>query len=1073
MLVESREETLQLKTYVLGPEDPYPPFQRRGYWSIYPYSLMDDLGEEARVLPYRAFVLENEYLRVTVLPELGGHLYSAVDKATGEELFYCNHVVKPGLIALRGAWVSGGIEFNFPRGHSVTSLSPVDGRPTREDDGSAVIWVGDVEQVHRMAWAVGIRLRPGSSLIETEVRLANRTSLPHPYYFWANAAVPARDDMQFIYPATKARTWQGLVSWPIHEGRDLSRYGAFRFSSDSFMLDSLEDFFGVYYQRRDFGLVHVANVHECFGKKYFTWGTAEGGRIWASALSDEDGPYCEIQSGRFVDQGTWRLMPPHHTEQWTEYWYPVKGIGGFAWANREAAVRICRREGRVECGVMVTRPLPGALVRVAAGDRVLHEQRADPAPDRPLRLGVSAGRDWPDAPLTLGLLDGGGREIIRYTENQPPRTLKPRDTPPVGQVPKLPQADAESAGQLPHPPQAESVSAMLRKALRAEEANDPEQARAIYEHILGSDAECAAALTASGRLAIRLDPEKALARLSQAAALAPESAEAAYYLGIALRRAGRDEEAEVELWRAAQGPAFAHAARVELGLIAMTRGDWCAAAAMLGKSLTYEPDDLRARCLLAASLRRAGRVKEAMAQVTAAHKGAPLDRLAAAEAHFCLWALGRHGLARRSLRDLHAMVPAQADPWLELSFDYAGAGLVEEAVSLLEWSAKRSPAVRSHPLVHYALACWLQRAGEQEQAAAHRHQAARLPPQLVFPHHWELEAILSDALAHDPADAAAHYYRGALLYAQGRREAGLAEWEAAAGHTLSPELSSVLLRNLALARREVRKDLASAADALRRAVAPNPVHPRPYLELDSVLEALKTDPRERLAVLDSAPPQAQRRGLVAAHQIAACLAAGEWDRAVELLGSRTFHRWEAEFRMRSLYLAALVGRGAARFDCGDLRGAREDFERALEYPPNLRIGKPAQTEDAWPLYCAGVACEALGDMAAAKEHWEAAAAEIYRRHTHTGGLDLRIYQALSLRKLGRSQEAEELLAQELKAAQERASSSPEDAAAHLALGLALKASGREEEAGAALQRSLDINPWQPRVKRLLSAPVIL
>jgi len=207
--VQGSYETLEIPTYVLGPEDPNPPFQRRGYWDIYPYTMMDDIGEKVRPVKYRAQVLENEYVRVIVLPQLGGHLYSAQDKHTGREIFYRNSVVKPGLIALRGAWISGGIEFNFPKGHTVTSVTPVDHRLVKEHDGGATAWVGNVEKRYRMAWAVGIRLRPGSSLIETEVKLSNRTALPHPYYFWANAAVPARFGMRMVYPCTKVRTWGG------------------------------------------------------------------------------------------------------------------------------------------------------------------------------------------------------------------------------------------------------------------------------------------------------------------------------------------------------------------------------------------------------------------------------------------------------------------------------------------------------------------------------------------------------------------------------------------------------------------------------------------------------------------------------------------------------------------------------------------------------------------------------------------------------------------------------------------------------------------------------------------------
>jgi tetratricopeptide (TPR) repeat protein len=309
-----------------------------------------------------------------------------------------------------------------------------------------------------------------------------------------------------------------------------------------------------------------------------------------------------------------------------------------------------------------------------------------------------------------------------------------------------------------------------------------------------------------------------------------------------------------------------------------------------------------------------------------------------------------------------------------------------------------------------------------------------------------------------------------LLYQQGRRKAALAEWELAAE---SGEKSVALDRNLGLAYREVTRDPAKAVEALRRAAAQKPTHQRVYLELDEVLREMKADPRERLAELDAAPPEVHRRSLVATQQITACLELGDWDRAVTLLSTHTFHRWEAEFRMRGLYVSAYLGRGAEKLDGGDLKGARADFEAALLYPENLRIGKPAQTEDARARWCAGLACEMQGDLAAAKAQWEEAAAETYPRRSHTGALDVAIYRALCLRKLGKAQEADEALEQELKAARERIEAEPERATAHMMLGLALKAAGRPEEAEPALRRALELHPWMPRAKRLLEQETIL
>ena len=231
----------------------------------------------------------------------------------------------------------------------------------------------------------------------------------------------------------------------------------------------------------------------------------------------------------------------------------------------------------------------------------------------------------------------------------------------------------------------------------------------------------------------------------------------------------------------------------------------------------------------------------------------------------------------------------------------------------------------------------------------------------------------------------------------------------------------------------------------------------------------EADPRARLSVLDSAPESVRRRGGIAAQQITCCLALQEWDRAVSLLTDHIFHRWETEFRMRTLYLDAYLGRGIARFDRGDLEEARGDFEQALEYPENIRIGRPPRPNDARAHWCAAAACDALGDRAAAKDHWEAAAAESH----HHEGAELRLYCALSLEKLGRAEEAQSILDEELKLARQCADLAPDEATAQFSLGLTLRAMGRPDEALPFLRRAAELDPGMHRARRLLDDKPVL
>ena len=173
--VRAWEGELNLSTTVEGPANPNPPFDEFAVGRFnYPYALREALTGQQRVVRYRALFLENEFLKVTVLPELGGHLYSCLDKISGQEMFYANRSIKKALIGYRGAWAAFGIEFNFPVSHNWMSLSPVDAAVVSNADGSASIWVGNVDRVFGSQWRVELRLAPGEAVLQQHTTLVNQ-----------------------------------------------------------------------------------------------------------------------------------------------------------------------------------------------------------------------------------------------------------------------------------------------------------------------------------------------------------------------------------------------------------------------------------------------------------------------------------------------------------------------------------------------------------------------------------------------------------------------------------------------------------------------------------------------------------------------------------------------------------------------------------------------------------------------------------------------------------------------------------------------------------------------------------
>jgi len=371
-------------------EDPFPPLQRTGTARVYPYPMQDDVTDELTEREFTAVILDNGLLRVTVLPEFGGHIHSVRDLKNDREVFYRNEPLKFGLIALRGAWYSGGLEFNFPQvGHTVTTNDPLPWHLTENPDGSVTLSVGTIERLTRMAWTASVTLRPNDWRLHTRIWLFNRTPFWHRIYFWTNVAVPARNDFRFLLPCTQVFSWwwgaRGIANFPIQDGTDLSRYTTHKRPTDLFAKDLRADWFGCYYEELDYGVLHHANRFEVHGRKLWTWGTADDGRVWTNLLCDEGKPYCEIQSGRFVHQGVHRLMPPRAVETWSEAWFPVWGLGGVLHASDKIAVNAQRSGSQLRLKFFALVPMDDATVTVRQGEKVLERTQvnlpqANPSP---------------------------------------------------------------------------------------------------------------------------------------------------------------------------------------------------------------------------------------------------------------------------------------------------------------------------------------------------------------------------------------------------------------------------------------------------------------------------------------------------------------------------------------------------------------------------------------------------------------------------------------------------------------------------------------------------------------------
>src|SRR4051794_21447540 len=379
--------TLTLPTYEEGLPDPNPPFDRFTTNRFnYPYPLRNNLKSRRVDHAWRAVFLENEYLKCSVLPDIGGHLYTCWDKISGKPMFYANPSIKKAAIAYRGAWAAFGIEFNFPVSHNWVTMSPVNFAFAQHADGSVSATVGNIDRVYGMEWTVELILRPKSTVLEQRVTLANRSDVRHRFYWWNNAGVEAWDDSKIEYPMRFAAThgFTEVHPWPIDDdGVDYSILGNHKNGPVSmFTYGSREDFMGVWNPHTNTGTVHYAPYADLPAKKIWSWGVDADGLDWRKALSDNNSGYLEVQAGLFRNQETYAFLQPRQVIRFSEYWMPVRQIGGISRANLAGVANLSRKGNTLVAGFNANRPIPQATVTLLNGNAKVSQEKVDLTPER-------------------------------------------------------------------------------------------------------------------------------------------------------------------------------------------------------------------------------------------------------------------------------------------------------------------------------------------------------------------------------------------------------------------------------------------------------------------------------------------------------------------------------------------------------------------------------------------------------------------------------------------------------------------------------------------------------------------
>lgn len=990
-------EPLTLPTHEPAPPDRYPAYlDRRVYQGssgrVYPLPFTTRIERDVVDRSWDAVHLENRWLRLVVLPGLGGRLHVARDRVRGVDLFYANPVIKPALVGLAGPWLAGGVEFNWPQHHRPATFLPTDVEVERDDDGSVTVWCSDHDPFTRMKGMHGIRLRPGRAAVEVRVRLHNRTELPQTFLWWANVAARVHEDYQSFFPrdvrlvadhAKRAvtgfpasdRPYYG-VDYPSRRDHVATAAGGVELRGDrldwyrnipvptSYMCTSSRDnFFGGYDHASRTGFVHVADTAIAVGKKQWTWGDAAFGHAWDANLSDDGAHYVELMAGVFTDnQPDFSHLAPGETKVFTQTWFPLHDVGPVHAATTEAAVRVDVVEvpraddvrsavalpvvARV--GVALTTARAGLEVVLAGGDGVeLARASADGGPGSPVVLDLALTAEGAAGALVLSVHHEGA-VLVRWDSR----------------VPAAPDDAADPAAEPPPPEQVATVEELAlvgahldqyRHATRSPQPYWREALRRDPGHVGSRVATALAALRRDEPAVAESLLRPAVARLTRWNPN-PADTTALYALGLALERQGRDEEAYDCFARSSWARPWRAPAGYRMARLDAAAGRDAVALERLGDVLRTEPEHLQARALAVVVLRRTGEAEEAQQLALATLATDPL--------HW--WT-----------RDLLGMpLETDAQTCLDVALEHAGAGELEAALRVLRVAAAREteraaaqPAAGA--LIAYHRAHVLRALGRGEEAREAARHASSIDAAWCFPVRCEDAAVLREAAAADTRDARAPALLGHWFYARDRHADAVAAWRRSA--ELDPS-DPVVWRNLALAAHDRDGDPDAARRLYDRALEASPEDAQLRYESDQLDARRGVPPERRLRALEGASEAVAVRddlAVVVAHLL---LTAARLDDAHELLLSRTFQPWEGgEGEVLGAWdrLCQLLARRALA--AGSPEEAVRCVEAALDPPASLGEARHPLASTAPLQLLRGEALAASGDAPGAHAAWAEAA----------------------------------------------------------------------------------------------------
>ncbi|MDD3415175.1 MAG: DUF5107 domain-containing protein [Lachnospiraceae bacterium] len=1012
--VTIREERVMIPTYEIGAADKNPIFlENRVYQGssgkIYPYPTVEKISDEKTEKEYKAVYIENEYLQVIILPELGGRIQRAYDKTNDYDFVYYNHVIKPALVGLCGPWISGGIEFNWPQHHRPTTYSPVDYVIREEADGSKTCSIHDNDQMYGTQVMTSFTLRPGKAYIEIHAQLYNRTSMPQTFLWWANPAVPVNNHTQSIFPpdvhAVMDHGKRDVSSFPIATGTyykhdysagvDISRYKNIPVPTSYMAEKSDFNFVGGYDYQVEAGLLHVADHHVSPGKKQWTWGSGEFGKAWDRNLTDEDGPYIELMTGVYTDnQPDFTWLKPMEEKTFTQYFMPYKKVGPVKNATIHGCVNLETKDHEIYLCVYTTEKYGNAVIKLTYGEKTLLEERKTLSPTAVYENHIQEQvADETQLKITV---TADGKEIVSY---QPLKKITP-------ELPKPAEA-AKDPEEILTNEELYLTGTHIEQYRHATYRPDP-----YYLEGLKRDPGDIRINNAYGLLLMRRGRFQEAEQYFRTAIKRatwknpnPYTSEPYYNLGIVLFYQDRNDEAFDAFYKAAWSNEQQEMSYYYLAAIESRRHHYQEALELCEKGLCKNTRNIKARALKLYLLRKCGKAQEAENWYVENIKVDTFDYLSRMELAYLqqenATAIRRE--TKELCRDYH-------ETYLNIARDYSEAGAYEEAVDTLSQYTGISPMIsyyKAYYLSKVQAASGCDGMDKDTQIKKTLQQGEKACSDYVFPNKLEDMAVLEYAIVQNPEGSKAPYYLGNLLYDKFRYEQAVELWEQS---VKLDDTFPIAWRNLSLAYYNKLHQQEKAKTAMERAWALNEKDPRIFLELDQLYKKLKMTVEERLQRYENYKDVFMQRDDLIIEYATLQNLCGHYEKAYQVIMEHKFHPWEGgEGKVTTQYTVALVEMARKAMAGAAWEEAETCLRKALYYPENLGEGKLEGCKDNHINYYLGYVLDKMGRTEESRKYYETATVGTDEpagmMYYNDQPADMIYYQGAALEALGRSEEA--------------------------------------------------------------------